>query len=166
MRTISLCSGYGGLDLAVQQSLAKRGQSMELVAFAEFDEHAARVFSHHHPDVPNLGDIKAIDWSTQNDIDCITAGYPCQPFSQAGRRLGVEDPRHLWPDIHRAIRTLRPRLIFLENVKGHRSKGFGDVLGDLASSGYDARWTSVRASDVGAAHHRERVFILAHPQSV
>ncbi len=159
---LSLCTGYGGLDLVVQRSFAKRGIDTTITAYAEFDAHAASVFSYHHPEVPNLGDIKAIDW-TDHPADIVTAGYPCQPFSQAGKRLGTDDPRHLWPFIFEAICTIRPRYTILENVSGHRSKGFDTVLGDMAEGGFDARWTSLRASDVGAPHRRERVFIIATP---
>ena len=86
---------------------------------------------------------------------------PCQPFSAAGQRKGTDDERHLWPYFAEAIRVLRPRYVFLENVAGHRSMGFGSVLGDLAAMRYDAQWCSVRASDVGAPHRRERLFVLA-----
>ncbi len=159
---VSLCTGYGGLDTAVQRSFAKRGVNTEVVAFAEVDTHAASVFSFHHPTVPNLGDIKTIDWA-DNPADIYTAGYPCQPFSHAGKRMGTDDPRHLWPYIYEAICTVRPRYTILENVSGHRSKGFDTVLGNLAEGGFDVRWTSIRASDVGAPHRRERVFIIATP---
>lgn len=117
--------------------------------------------AYHHPGVPNWGDIKSIAWSGQFDIDLLTAGYPCQPFSQAGKRLGEDDPRHLWPFVADAIRITRPRLVLLENVRGHVSKGLDQVLGDLSYLGYLGAWVCVRASDVGAPHRRERLFILA-----
>jgi DNA (cytosine-5)-methyltransferase 1 len=159
VRTLSLCSGYGGLDLALEYVIG----DTELVGYAEFDKDAASVMAHHWPDVPNYKDLTLIDWHelVELEVDIITAGYPCQPFSLAGRRKGTNDARHLWPYIAEAVRVLRPRYVFLENVPGHRSKGFGDVLGELAEAGYDAGWTSVRASEVGAPHIRERVFILA-----
>lgn len=112
---------------------------------------------------PNLGNLKMIDWANVEPIDIITAGYPCQPFSHAGNRKGADDERHLWPYIKTAISILRPRFIVLENVRGHFGLGFGDVLSDLAHIGYNARWTLVRASDVGAPHRRERLFIIAYP---
>ena len=93
--------------------------------------------------------------------DLIIGGYPCQPFSAAGRRAGAEDPRHLWPEFARLIGEFRPRLVLLENVPGHLSLGASEVLADLAALGYDATWTTVRASDVGAPHRRERWFCLA-----
>ena len=157
LKHLSLCTGYGGLDLAVEALL-----DTELVALAEFDQHAAKICETRFPGVPNLHDIKTVDWEACGlEVDLITAGYPCQPFSLAGKRKGTDDDRHLWPYIAEAIRHLRPGVVVLENVYGHLSKGFGDVLGTLASLGYDARWNCVRASDVGAPHKRERVFIVA-----
>ena len=86
---------------------------------------------------------------------------PCQPFSQAGHRKGTNDERHLWPYVLDAIKHLRPRIAFFENVLGHVTLGLTEVLEDLAEIGWNAQWTCVRASDVGAPHHRERLFILA-----
>lgn len=156
MRVLSLCSGYGGLDLAVQAVFPEAHP----VAFAEYEAAPSKVLAHHWPDVPNLHDITAVDWDSVG-ADILTAGYPCQPFSMAGARKGTDDHRHLWPFVAEAVRRTRPRLVLLENVAGHRSMGFGDVLGDLAALGYVGGWRSVRASDVGAPHQRERVFILA-----
>jgi DNA (cytosine-5)-methyltransferase 1 len=113
--------------------------------------------------LPNLGDLRKVNWSAVEPIDILTAGYPCQPFSNAGQRKGLNDPRHMWPDIKQIISKLRPSIIVLENVRGHLSLGFKEVLQDLTKIGYDAKWTIVRASDVGAPHRRERLFILAQP---
>ena len=153
----SLCSGYGGLDMAVEWVT---GAHVEWVA--EYDKHASTILNKHY-NVTNYGDITAVNWTELPAVDWITAGYPCQPFSHAGKRQGTNDDRHIWPHIKDAIRTLRPAHVLLENVAGHLSLGFGRVLGDLAEIGYDAQWVSVRASDVGAPHHRLRVFILANP---
>lgn len=159
---LSLCSGVGGLDMAIEQFYGAR-----TIAHCENDKHASKVLATHWPGVHNLGDIKAISWwaakAGAGSADIISAGYPCQPFSLAGKRAGTDDPRHLWPYVFEAIRLLRPRVVVLENVPGHRSKGFGEVLGSLATIGYDTQWTSVRACDIGAPHRRERVFIVAHP---
>lgn len=152
----SLCSGYGGLDLAVIEATG-----LPVAWHIENDPAPSRVLHTHWPNVPNYHDVTAVQWSTVPPVDVITAGYPCQPFSLAGRRKGTDDERHLWPHIAEAIRRIRPGLVILENVPGHRSLGFGAVLGDLASIGYDAQWQSVCASDVGAPHGRERVFIAA-----
>lgn len=158
---LSLCTGIGALDIAVRRSLAKKGIETRYIAFAEPDPHCERVLKHHHPEVENIGDIKLIeDWS-QYKADVIVAGFPCQPFSLAGHMRGSKDERYLWPFIDTAIRTIRPKLIFLENVAGFRSQGFGAVGSTLAEYGYVFRWHSVRASDIGAPHQRDRVFIVA-----
>lgn len=98
--------------------------------------------------------------------DWISAGFPCQPHSLAGRRKGVEDERWIWETIAQIIRRVRPRFVFLENVRGLLSSSagtsFGKVLRDLAKIGFDVEWTVLRASDVGAAHQRARLFIMAH----
>lgn len=155
----SLCSGYGGLDLAVCEVFP----GTEVEWFSEVDPAAVQVFKRHFGDPPCLGDIREVDWSTVEPVDIITAGYPCQPFSNAGKRGDyTKDDRHLWPYIYKAVCAVRPRLVFLENVAGHRNRGFSEVLGGLAAAGYDAQWVSVRASDIGAPHQRNRLFALAH----
>ncbi len=132
----------------------------EMVWCAEIDKYASALIEQRF-NKPNLGDIKQIDWANVEPIDILTAGYPCQPFSHAGQRKGAEDERHIWPYIIKAISILRPSVIILENVRGHLSLGFKEVLKDLAKNGYDARWQIVRASDVGAPHQRARLFIVA-----
>lgn len=129
--------------------------------FVEYDKAPSKILAHHWPGVPNYGDVTAVDWSAMPPVDILTGGYPCQPFSHAGRRKGETDDRHLWPYVREAIRVLRPRITILENVAGHRSLGFDRVLGDMAEDGLHVRWTSLRASDIGAPHHRERLFIVA-----
>ena len=156
LRIGSLCSGYGGLDLAVEAVFDAR-----TAWFCEHDRDPSAILAHHWPHVPNHGDVKTTDWSQVEPVDILTAGYPCPPFSIAGKRKGADDPRHLWPDVATAISVLRPRLAVLENVAGHLTLGFADVLGDLATLGYDARWGVVRASDAGAPHRRERIFVVA-----
>lgn len=156
MRHGSLCSGYLGLDAAVDAVFGG-----ELAWVADNAPGASALLAHRLPHVPNLGDIKAIDWAAVEPVDLLTAGYPCQPFSDAGRRKGTTDDRHLWPHIADAVRHLRPRVVVLENVRGHLNRGFDTVLGTLADLGYDASWTCVRASDVGAPHRRERLFVVA-----
>lgn len=156
-RAGSLCTGYGGLDRAIHRLLGVR-----LAWTADNDPDASKVIAARHA-APNLGDIKAIDWTAIEPIDVLTAGYPCQPFSEAGKGLGADDPRHLWPFVLDAVRHLRPRLVVLENVKGHLRIGFPQVLADLAEVGFDAEWTVLRACDVGACHQRARLFVVAHP---
>ena len=151
----SLCTGYGGLDLAVSEFFGA-----ETVWTSENDKFASKVTEARF-DCPNLGDLKEVNWDDVPRVDIVTAGFPCQPFSYAGKRHGEEDPRHLWPYIEQAICFLRPRVIVLENVRGHLTKGFGRVTGSLAGMGYNLKWGCVRASDTGAPHKRERVFIVA-----
>ncbi len=156
MRIGSLCTGYGGLDMAAASVF-----NAETVWVADIDKHASQLLAERLPGVPNLGDLTAVDWSEIEPVDILTAGYPCQPFSHAGNRKGETDERHIWPYIATAIRVLRPRYVVLENVRGHLTLGFDRVLGDIASIGFDAEWAIVSAAQVGACHRRERLFIVA-----
>jgi len=160
MKIGSLCTGYGGLDMAVESYF-----DAEMLWCAEIDKYASKLIEQRF-NKPNLGDIKQIDWASVEPIDILTAGYPCQPFSTAGARKGENDERHIWPYISKAISILRPKIVILENVRGHLSLGFKEVLKDLAQNGYDAKWQVVRASDVGAPHQRARLFIIAYPISI
>lgn len=99
-------------------------------------------------------------------VDVITAGFPCQPFSVAGKRLGADDERNMWPATMECIRLVRPRYAFLENVPGLLTSGyFSRILGDLAESGYDCRWRILSAAELGAPHKRDRLWIVAHSNS-
>ncbi|MEU3494441.1 DNA cytosine methyltransferase [Kitasatospora cineracea] len=183
----SLCTGYGGLDIAVQQVLGG-----DLAWVADPDPGASAILAHHHPAVPNLGDITAVSWPDVARVDVLTAGFPCQDVSSAGKRAGLAEGTRsgLWRQVARAIKELTPDLVVIENVQGLLSaradgdvqpcpwclgntgteravRALGTVLADLAALGFDAEWVSVRASDVGAAHQRTRVFLAAwpaHPQ--
>ncbi|MFF9017280.1 DNA cytosine methyltransferase [Streptomyces sp. NPDC014870] len=159
LRIGSLCTGYGGLDMAVQTVL---GGSLAWVS--DLDPGATRILAHHHPRVPNLGDLTTADWSRVEPVDIVCGGYPCQPFSTAGKRKGTADERHIWPSIANALRVLRPRYAVFENVAGHVRLGFADVLADLARLGFDAQWCLVRASEIDAPHQRQRLFLLATAQ--
>ncbi len=245
MRIGSLFSGAGGLDLAVMRAFGGR-----VVWHAEIEwltdsktgkvrpNAAVKVLAHHWPDVPNLGDISAVDWSTVEPVDILCGGFPCQDVSTAGLRAGIAEGTRsgLWAMFAKAIAALRPKLVVIENVRGllsadgeewpaevvaadleaarlarvvalinskirraiqegwwhgeyKRRKQFestrlarlrdralarfrtlkrrlvqraiGTVIGDLASLGYDAQWTTVSAASIGAPHQRDRVFILA-----
>jgi DNA (cytosine-5)-methyltransferase 1 len=159
----SFCTGYGGLDMAVQRLL---GGSLAWVS--DIDPSACKILAHRFPEVPNIGDLTVADWQQLVDLygrpDVVTGGYPCQPFSIGGRQKGAADDRHIWPDIARALRVLRPRLAIFENVRNHLRIGFDTVLADLAGLGFDAEWIVVRACDVLGCHLRERLFILAIAQ--
>jgi len=152
----SLCTGYGGLDTAVQRVFGGT-----TAWTSDIDPGAARIITHRMPGIPNLGDLTTTDWAQVEPVDIVTGGYPCQPFSTAGRRKGTKDARHIWPDIARALRVLRPQLAIFENVANHLRLGFDTVLRDLAAIGFDAEWCVVRADEVGAPHQRRRLFLLA-----
>jgi DNA (cytosine-5)-methyltransferase 1 len=156
----SLCSGYGGLDIAVLSVLGGR-----LAWVAENDQHAAAILAARFPETANLGDITVIDWSKVPAVDVLTAGFPCQDISCAGKRAGLTGGTRsvIWVHVAEAVRVLHPRLVVVENVAALRARGLDRVLGDLAEAGYDAVWRCVRASDVGAPHARERLFLLAWP---
>lgn len=160
----SLCTGYGGLDMGAVTALG----GGRIAWVADPDPHVGAVLAARLSGVPNLGDIRQVDWSAVEPVDVITAGFPCQDISSAGRRAGIRHGRRsaLWHDVARAVDSLRPGLVIVENVAALRWKGGGldVVLGDLTMAGYDCAWNSVRASDIGAPHRRESVFVLAWPR--
>ena len=153
----SLFSGIGGLDLGLERA------GMKVIWQSEIDPYCNKVLKKHWPEVINHGNIKDIDWGTVERPDIICGGYPCQPFSTAGKRRGTDDPRHLWPWVRDAISALRPKYAILENVRGHLSMGGLQVIGELAEIGYDAEWRVVSAAGVGAPHRRDRIIIVAYP---
>jgi len=153
----SLCTGYGGLDIAAAVLGARPAR------VAEADPHAAAVLARQWPGVPNLGDITALDWAAVPPVDLVTAGWPCQDISYADPGAGITEGTRsgLWLTIADGLRHLRPAYVFLENVAALRTRGLAKVLGDLAALGYDAQWLCLRASDAGACHRRDRLFALA-----
>ena len=163
-RLLSICTGIGGLDLDVGLALP----GARTVCMVEGEAACVEVLAsrmedgrlHPAPIWTNARTFDGRPW--RGRVHGIVAGYPCQPFSFAGKRQGADDPRHLWPEILRIAGEVGPEFLFLENVAGHIRLGLDRVLGDLAEVGLDAEWTTVRASDVGAPHRRERVFILAY----
>jgi len=153
----SLCTGYGGLDLAVEAVLGGA-----LAWYAETDRHAQTVLAHRFPGVVNLGDIRTVDWGAVAPVDIVTAGFPCQDISDAGKREGIAGASSsLWGSVADAVRHLRPGLVFVENVAALPRRGLDVVQADLATLGYDTSWQCLRASDIGAAHRRDRLFLLA-----
>jgi DNA (cytosine-5)-methyltransferase 1 len=152
LRIGSLCTGYGGLDMAATDVFGGK-----LAWCADNDRHVAVILAVRYPGVPNLGDVAAL-------VDIITAGFPCQDISYSGRGAGVEKgvKSGIWKNISQGIRLLRPKIIVVENVAGIRRRGLDRVLGDLAEMRYRSVWTSLRARDVGAPHGRDRVFVLAY----
>ncbi|HTZ44869.1 MAG TPA: DNA (cytosine-5-)-methyltransferase [Jatrophihabitans sp.] len=160
----SLCTGYGGLDHA---TLAAFGGG-RIAWVADPDPHVSALLEARLPDAPNLGDIRTLDWKHVEPVDVLTAGFPCQDISGAGRRAGIKHGTRsgLFFDVVQAIRGLRPPVVVVENVAALRWRGGGldTVLTELHHAGYDCLWTTLRASDIGAPHRRERVFLLAWPR--
>ena len=155
----SLCTGCGGLDLAVLAVLGGR-----VAWVADNDPACVRLLAKRWPGVPNLGDITGVDWHAVPRVDVVTAGFPCQDISHAGHRHGITGPRSgIWRAVADAVGVLRPGFVFVENVAALRNRGLDVVLADLAALRYDATWVCLRASDVGAAHRRGRLFLLATP---
>ena len=165
LQHLDLFSGIGGFSLGLESAgLAKT------VAFCDIDNFCQEVLKKHWPEVPIFSNVKELTYEKLktngiNKIDIITGGYPCQPFSVAGRKKGEEDPRHLWPEYFRLIKELRPTWVIGENVSGHIKLGLDTVLEDLESEGYTARAFSISATSIGANHKRERVWIIAHSNS-
>jgi len=162
---LSLFSGIGGIDLAAEAA------GFRTVAFVEIDPYCQRVLARHWPGVPMFSDVREVTADRLRAagikaVDLLSGGFPCQPFSVAGQRAGEADERYLWPEMARVIREIRPRWVLAENVPGLRSidsgRVFGAILRDLARMGYRVGWCSYGAGEVGAAHIRERVFVVAH----
>lgn len=158
LKVLDLFSGIGGFSLGLE-----RTQGFETVAFCEIDPFCQKVLKKHWPDVPIYNDVRTLDYD--GAVDVITGGYPCQPFSTAGRRKGQDDDRHLWPAMLRLIQKYRPTWVIGENVAGHISMGLDDVLSDLADINYGARTFIIPACAVDAKHRRDRVWIVANAGS-
>jgi len=165
LRTLDLFSGIGGFSLGLDST-----GYFETVAFCEIEEFPCKVLNKHWPEVPIYNDVRELSYeklqadgliSRRRGIDVICGGYPCQPFSVAGRQKGEEDPRHLWPEYFRLVRELRPSYVIGENVGGHIRLGLDSVLEDLDSENYTVRCFSVEAASLGAPHRRERIFWIA-----
>lgn len=188
----SICTGYGGLDMAVEEFTGGK-----LAWVSDVDPGACRIIEQRFPGVTNIGDITSVNWSEVTPVDVICGGTPCQDLSGAGRRAGMKEGTrsNLWVAMREAIETIRPSLVVWENVRGALSasaesasdddfdsdvesgagrvgethtgpvlRAFGRVLGDLTEIGYDAEWAVVPAHAVGAPHRRERVFLVARPR--
>lgn len=162
----SICTGIGGLDLGLHAGLRAVGRSPRTVCMVEREAFCCAVLGKamHERRLDRCpvwcGDLRNLPVEQLPWIDWITGGYPCQPFSQAGKRLGEDDPRHLWPVIREQVRALQPRGVFFENVAGHLTLGLDRVLQDLAGCGFRCAFGLFTAAEVGAPHRRERVFIL------
>lgn len=156
MKVLDLFSGIGGFSLGLERA------GMETVAFCEIEEYPRQVLKKHWPNVPIFEDVRKLKGEDVGTIDVICGGYPCQPFSTAGKRRGTEDDRHLWPEVYRLLQETRARWFIGENVAGHISMGLDEVLSDLESENYTAQPFVIPACALNAWHRRDRVWIIAH----
>ena len=164
---IAFCAGYGGIE----RGLELAGVEHRVIAYVEIEAFAianlvSKMEAGQLRPAPIYTDLKTFPAHLFRDsVDLITGGYPCQPFSSAGKRLGEDDPRHLWPHIRRHIQAIRPVRCFFENVEGHISLGLSSVISDLESDDYQSTWGIFSASEVGAPHQRKRVYIMGNSDS-
>jgi len=164
---ISFCSGYAGIE----RGLELAGIEHRVIAYVEIEAFAianlvAKMEQGELVPAPVYTDLKTFPAHLFRDsVDIITGGYPCQPFSVAGRAQAFDDPRHLFPYILDHVRTIRPSQCFFENVEGHINRGLESVLQDLEGTGYRSTWGVFSAEEVGAPHQRKRIFILANSSS-
>ena len=157
----SLFSGIGGFDLAAHW------MGWDNIFHCEWNEFGQKVLKHHFPTSKSYNDITKTDFSIhRGEIDILTGGFPCQPYSSAGQRLGKADERHLFPEMLRAIKEIKPRWIIGENVRGLVSWNggmvFNEVCDDLESEGYEVQSFLIPAAGVNAPHQRQRIWFVAY----
>ncbi len=165
MKVLDLFSGIGGFSLGLERA------GMETIAFCEFDPHARSVLKKHWPDIPIHEDVRLLDGKQyRGSVDVVCGGFPCQDLSTAGRQLGFNGDRSsLYVEMLRIIGECRPRYAIFENVSalltGESGRWFAKFLYDLAAVGCDAEWHCIPASFVGAPHIRDRVWVIAYPNT-
>ena len=171
MRELSLFSGAGG------GVLASRLLGFNTIGYVEYEEYCQKIIEQRITDglldaAPIFGDIRTFISEGYADsykgmVDVLTGGFPCQPFSVAGKKAGADDPRNMWPQTVECLRRVRPRYGFFENVPGLLNSGyFPTILREISESGYAVRWCTLGADDVGAPHRRKRLWILAYSEGV
>jgi DNA (cytosine-5)-methyltransferase 1 len=161
VRLLDLFSGIGGFSLGLERA------GFRTVAFCEIAPSCRHLLATHWPDVPCFDDVTTLTGEMVGPVDAICGGFPCQDISFAGKGAGLAGERSgLWREYARLIGELRPRYVIVENVAALLGRGLGDVLGDLASLGYDAWWDCIPAAAVGAPHRRDRLWIVAYPGGV
>jgi len=161
---LALCSGFGGIELGLESRI----DGFRTVCHVEGEAYAASLIIkkiqegtiHEAAVWSNVKTFNGEPWRSK--VDIITGGFPCQPHSSAGKLLGEDDPRNLWPDVKRIISEVQPRFLFLENVSNINNTIAPSIVGELAEMGFNSAWCVIRASDVGAPHRRARWFIMAH----
>jgi DNA (cytosine-5)-methyltransferase 1 len=153
---VDLFSGIGGF------SLAARWAGIETIVFCERDKFCQKVLNKHWPGVPIHDDITTFDGTKYSDVFLLTGGFPCQPFSCAGKRRGKEDDRYLWPEMFRVIEAVRPAWVIFENVPGIVKLALDEVLTQMESIGYACQTFIIPAAGVNAPHRRDRVWVVAH----
>ena len=164
---ISFCTGYGGLEWGIKRA----GVDVRTVCYCEREAYVQAVLVKAMEEgrmdtAPIWSDLATFPAeSFRGKVDGITCGYPCQPFSSAGKRKGEKDPRHLWPYIREHARTIGVRWIFAENVEGHATLGLSTVISDLEEDGFKVEAGIFSAEECGAPHRRKRVFILGYATS-
>ena len=163
MKVLDLFSGIGGFSIGLERA------GFETVAFCEIEKFPRSILKKQWPDVPIYEDIHDVSAESLGSdgitgIDVICGGWPCQPFSVAGKQKAQEDDRHLWPEVFRLVKELRPRYLLGENVSGFVTLGIDDAIADLESEGYTTGQMVIPACAVNACHRRDRVWIMAHSQ--
>jgi DNA (cytosine-5)-methyltransferase 1 len=157
LKVLDLFSGIGGFSLGLE-----RTGGFETVAFCEIDPFCQKVLKKHWPDVPIYNDVRTLNYD--GPVDVITGGYPCQPFSYAGKREGQNDDRHLWPAMFGLVEKHEPSVVIGENVDGHITMGLDSVLADLERRAYAARTFVIPACAVGARSERARTWVVAYSE--
>jgi DNA (cytosine-5)-methyltransferase 1 len=156
MKFGSLFAGIGGFDLGLERA------GMECAWQVEIDDFCNRVLEKHWPDVRRHRDVREVGKHNLKPVDLICGGFPCQPFSVAGKRAGKEDDRHLWPEMFRIIQELKPHWVIGENVGGFINMGLDESISDLEGEGYEVQAFVIPACAVNAPHRRDRVWIVAN----